>query len=184
MQWQSEEEGLGERKLIVWLYKTVLREFICDEITYLRPGEIIVTDGALKITTVLGSCVSVCLFDKDRRIAGMNHYMMPRKQAGDTLIHKYGDTSLEDMLKKMIILGARQEKVEAWIFGGSSMFIKKVKGFNIGEQNILVAQSFLQQYSIPMRNSETGGITGRKVVFDTSAGVISCELLTKSLLQK
>jgi chemotaxis protein CheD len=156
-------------------------EYIGNEFTYLLPGELIVTAGALKISTVLGSCVAVCLYDREKGIAGMNHYMLPYNKSNDPNIFRYGDTSLEEMLVQMINTGARKFNLAARIYGGSSMFMDtgSISCFNIGEQNVEVAIKFLKDKEISVKSVETGGKKGRKVVFDTSAGVISSNVLTE-----
>ncbi len=159
-----------------------MREYIGNEFTYLLPGELIVTSKPLKITTTLGSCVSVCLFDQERGIAAMNHYMLPRyNNEKDKNIFRYGDSSLEYMLEKMIRTGAIKEKIVARVFGGSSMFINPASNLNVGAQNIEIALNFLKNNRIRINATEIGGESGRKVVFDTSAGVISCNLLISSI---
>jgi chemotaxis protein CheD len=152
-------------------------EYIGNEFTYLLPGELIVTGDALKISTILGSCVAVCFFDRDRRIAGMNHYMLPINKNDDPNRFRYGDTSLEYMLNQMLKIGAQKNKILARVYGGSSMFMNTGPSFNIGELNVEVAMKFLKDTDIPIKSIETGGKTGRKIVFDTSAGVISSNFL-------
>ena len=61
---------------------------------FLYPGQLVVTKDAMEITTILGSCVSVCLFDPIRRIAGMNHFLLPVNDKYKSDIEKYGDTSM------------------------------------------------------------------------------------------
>jgi chemotaxis protein CheD len=159
-----------------------MTEYIGNEFTYLLPGELIVTSEAMKISTILGSCVSVCLYDRERRISGMNHYMFAYcKNDDDDNIFRYGDASLEYMLRKMLKLGAVKEKIVSRVYGGSSMFKDTGAGFNIGAQNIEVAMTFLKNYGILINATETGGKTGRKVVFDTSAGMVSSNLLKSNV---
>ena len=56
------------------------REFQVDAVKIL-PGQYhAARTGA--ITTVLGSCVSTCLWDPVERIGGMNHFMLPGDAAG------------------------------------------------------------------------------------------------------
>lgn len=154
-----------------------MREFIGNEITYLLPGELIVTDQPMKISTVLGSCISVCMYYRNTQIAGMNHYIMPLNSNNDSNILRYGNTSLAEMLKRMNYYGAKTNKIEAYVFGGSAMFAKGSNTFRVGERNTEIALCFLKAHSIYIHNIETGGVTGRKIVFDTSAGVISSNLL-------
>src|SRR5205085_2681480 len=41
------------------------------------PGEYYATDKDMALVTVLGSCVSACLRDRESGIGGMNHFMLP-----------------------------------------------------------------------------------------------------------
>ncbi|MBN1145346.1 MAG: chemotaxis protein CheD [Bacteroidales bacterium] len=156
-----------------------MAEFIGNEFTYLLPGELIVSVEPLKISTVLGSCVAVCMYDRDRNVAGMNHYMLPFNKSNDPNQFKFGDTSLSYMLSQMMKLGAQKNKIISRVYGGGSMFTNTGPSFNIGKQNIDIALKFLKENEIIINAIETGGKTGRKVIFDTSAGVISSYLLNE-----
>ena len=59
------------------------------------------------------------------------------------------------------------------------MFSKVGPSFNIGQQNVEMALKFLQNNDFIPKSVETGGTSGRKVIFDTSAGVISSYLLNE-----
>jgi chemotaxis protein CheD len=152
-------------------------EYICNEITYLLPGEVIVTAEPMKISTVLGSCVAVCLYDRERKIGGMNHYMMPYYKKDDDQLLKYGDTSLKELLDGMIRAGARKNRLVARIYGGGSVLRIENATINVAEKNIRVAYDFVNEHNLVVNSVEVGGCKGRKVVFDTLAGVISCSFL-------
>jgi chemotaxis protein CheD len=154
-----------------------MTSFIGNEITYLLPGQLIVTGEALKISTILGSCVSVCLYDPHYKISGMNHYLLPLKKDRSDNRFRFGDISLEYMLEEIMKMGAKRINLFSYVFGGSSMFVNSPNNYNIGRQNIEVALKFLELHNIPVKQSDTGGDKGRKVVFDTSAGIISCIFL-------
>jgi chemotaxis protein CheD len=154
-----------------------MAEYICNEITYLLPGEVIVTTDPMKISTVLGSCVAVCLYDRERKIGGMNHYMMPYCKKEDNQPLKYGDTSLKELLDSMVRAGARKNKLVARIYGGGSVLRIENATINVAERNIRVAYEFIKEHNLIVNSVEVGGHQGRKVVFDTLAGVISCSFL-------
>ncbi len=156
-----------------------MTEYIGNEFTYLLPGDLVVTTEQIKLITVLGSCVAVCMFDRERKVAGMNHYMLPVNKANDPNLFKYGDTSLSHMLNQMIKLGAQKGNIICRVYGGGSMFSKVGPSFNIGQQNVEMALKFLQNNDFIPKSVETGGTSGRKVIFDTSAGVISSYLLNE-----
>lgn len=156
-----------------------MKQFIGNELTFLLPGEMIVTSQAMKISSILGSCVSVCLFSPEGNVAGMNHFMLPYNPRNDSNRLRYGDTSIEDMIHKMIRTGALYKNISAQIYGGSSMFINSDNGFRIGEKNIKSALKSLEKLEIPIIFKETGGNTGRRVIFDTSAGIITSMMIGK-----
>ena len=151
--------------------------YIGNEITYMLPGQLIVTGEPLKISTILGSCVSVCLYDPHQKISGMNHYLLPMKKDRDDNRFRFGDVSLEYMLEEIMSMGAKKRNLFSHVYGGSSMFGNSPHNYNIGRQNIDVAIEFLEFHNIPVIQSDTGGDKGRKVTFDTSAGIISCTFL-------
>jgi chemotaxis protein CheD len=103
---------------------------------FLYPGQLVVTKDKLEISTILGSCVSVCLFDPVRQIAGMNHFLLPVNDKINSEIEKYGDTSLEFMLGKMVIMGSDQKDIVAHIYGGGEVLTYKNLNFNIGKSLI------------------------------------------------
>jgi chemotaxis protein CheD len=154
------------------------QEYIGNEYTFLLPGELIVTGECLKVSTILGSCVSVCLFDEVHKIAGMNHYLLPINKQKDSNQFRYGDESLEYMLNQMLSMGSVLSHIKAGLYGGSSMFEKTFYSYNVGQQNIEVGKRFLETKGILIKEAETGGTLGRKIIFDTNTGTISSSLLT------
>jgi chemotaxis protein CheD len=73
----------------------------------------------------------------------------------------------------MLDMGANKKNITASIFGGSSMFGDIILSYNIGQQNIELANTFIKEHGFFVRLVETGGSLGRKVVFDTSSGIIN-----------
>ena len=68
------------------------REFQVPAVKIL-PGQYHAARGQGAITTVLGSCVSTCLWDPVERIGGMNHFMLP----GDAASADDGDARLANI---------------------------------------------------------------------------------------
>jgi chemotaxis protein CheD len=154
-----------------------MTNFIGNEITYLLPGQLIVSKKPLKISTILGSCISVCLFDPILKHSGMNHYLMPLRNHMTDNPFRYGDTSLSNMLFEIIKMGSKKEDLHSYVYGGSSMFTSFPYNFNIGKKNIEIAFDFLEAHKIRVIQSNIGGEKGRKIIFDTSAGTVSCSYL-------
>jgi chemotaxis protein CheD len=90
---------------------------------------------------------------------------------------RFGDVSLVYMLEEIMSMGAKKRDLFSHVYGGSSMFVNSPHNYNIGRKNIDIAFEFLEFHNIPVKQSDTGGDKGRKVTFDTSAGIISCVFL-------
>ena len=139
------------------------------------PGEYYVADDDVVITTLLGSCVSACLYDPQNRIVGMNHFLLScRHYAQDmpvciTDAGRYGIHSMELLLNAMWNRGARRGNLKAKVFGGSSLLNSAAKPHGnyqaVGDVNIRFILEFLQNEKIPLVASDLGGNVGRVIHF-------------------
>ena len=85
---------------------------------YLPPGLLYAAATPGAVTTVLGSCVAVCLFDHTRRAGGINHFLLPYWNGDGLASPKYANIALPKLLEKMIELGCRRQNLRAKLFGG------------------------------------------------------------------
>ncbi len=136
----------------------------------LRPGFIYMTDRSIAISTVLGSSVSICLFDKKRKIGGMNHFLYPDSKTTDRSTPRYGDIATLALARMMRDNGSKSKHLEAQIFGGAHN--PDVSAVNIGQKNITCARRILKKLKIKVISEDVGGEVGRKIIFNTS----SCEI--------
>jgi chemotaxis protein CheD len=135
------------------------------------------------ISTVLGSCVAVCLWDKRTGISAMNHYLLPGSpddHSGDT---NRGFLSISLLIRSLKNRKVNLEDVEAKIFGGSNSLYKKNDVYKIGDRNVAMAFELLKQYGITIVAHHVGGERGRKIVFNTSTGKVRMRLLNKSTVE-
>ena len=137
---------------------------------YLYPGELIATSDPSVISTVLGSCVSVCLLDPVTRSGGANHFLLPHLTRGDGSSCRFGRTAMEMLVARMLALGCRKRNLTARVFGGASQFEVSGGRTSIGSQNVQLATRFLEEEEIPILVQEVGGSRGRKLAFNTETG--------------
>ncbi len=88
---------------------------------YLYPSAIIVSSRPTIIKTVLGSCVSVCMYDTKKKIGGINHFMLPFWRGDELSSPKFGNVAMERLLEKMLHIGASKESLIAKVFGGARL---------------------------------------------------------------
>lgn len=139
---------------------------------FLYPGTIFVSAVECQISTVLGSCVAVCLWDRVTCIGGMNHIMLPLWNGEGLATPKYGNIAMEKLLNKMISLGCRRENMQAKVFGGANVSGTGLEAFMIGDRNIILAVDMLWEYGIQIVARDVGGRVGRKIIMNSATGVV------------
>ena len=132
-------------------------------------GTLTVERKPSEITTVLGSCVAVCLWDPRLGIGGMNHFKAPLVPSKRTPSNIYGEVAIKNLIKSMIRKGSQKNDLRATLFGGGAV-IETLKWMNVGKDNIEFAQSALKQEGIPVMSSSIGKHMGRRVTFNTHDG--------------
>ncbi|MGN0675035.1 MAG: chemotaxis protein CheD [Oscillospiraceae bacterium] len=134
------------------------------------------------ITYALGSCVGICLYDSEKKIAGMAHIMLPlSKEAAQGVDNKrrYADTGIMELIQTMNLQGASTSRLTAKIAGGAQMFSVNSAVFNIGERNVAAVKRILAAYKIKIVAEETGSNFGRTVLFHADTGVMEVRAATK-----
>ncbi|MBN2656244.1 MAG: hypothetical protein JXR86_04230 [Spirochaetales bacterium] len=143
-------------------------------------GEYYISSSGEVISTVLGSCIAVCLYDPVNRIGGMNHFMLPsgsqESMISNSMIEKeklteqsmrYGITAMEVLIGEMQKRGAERIHLKAKIFGGGKVINKNMTGTTVGDKNIGFARAYLKMEKIPIESENVGDTWGRKIFFLT-----------------
>ena len=133
--------------------------------------------GASDLLTLgLGSCVAIMLYDKETRIGGMAHVLLPsRSLARDaTNPAKFPETAVPLLVQRMTQLGADPRRMVAKLAGGASMFAALMTPGTIqmGERNIVASRNALRDAAIPIVAEAVGGGQGRSVRFHLADGSI------------
>lgn len=139
---------------------------------YLHPGIIFVSAQPHLVTTVLGSCIAVCLWDPHACIGGINHYLLPLWNGEGLPTPRYGNIAIPLLIDKLKEHGCLPSRLVAKIFGGATMWGGNETVFSVGERNASFAYRFLAEQNISILGADIGGDSGRKVIFDTGSGVV------------
>jgi chemotaxis protein CheD len=124
------------------------------------------------VSTVLGSCVAICLWDSHLEIGGINHYMLALWNGEGLPTPKYGNIAINNLLRRMTDRGRSKERFVAKIFGGANVIGTRQGPDTIGDRNIAIAREMLAQEKIPITAADVGGDFGRKIVYNTRTGVV------------
>jgi chemotaxis protein CheD len=130
------------------------------------PGEYFVHHEDLLIMTTLGSCIAACLWDRNARIGGMNHFMLP-EGAGES--GRYGSYAMELLINEMMKRGASRMSMEAKVFGGGQV-IGGMSSMNVGERNTNFVIDYLKTERIPIMSKDVLDVYPRKVCFLPASG--------------
>jgi chemotaxis protein CheD len=143
------------------------------------PGEYFVHHEDVLIMTTLGSCIAACLWDRERRIGGMNHFMLP--DAGGTGADggRYGSYAMELLINEMMKRGASRLTLEAKVFGGGAV-ISGMNTINVGERNTSFVLDYLKTERIPVVSKDVLDIYPRKVCFFPGSGKAMVKRLASS----
>jgi chemotaxis protein CheD len=131
-------------------------------------GEVAASAEALVVTTLLGSCVAVCLFDAVSETGGMNHILLPGSCA-QTRSARFGLQAMEMLINDLMRLGADRRRFVAKAFGGANV----IPGFQsptVGDRNNQFVREFLAAEKIPLVAQRLGGCHAVQVNFHTGTG--------------
>ena len=132
------------------------------------PGEYFVHDEDIAIMTTLGSCIAACLWDRERKVGGMNHFMLPEGSGlGDS--GRYGSYAMELLINELIKRGASRTTMEAKVFGRGAV-ISGMTSINVGERNTQFVLDYLKTERIAVVSKDVLDIYPRKVCFLPASG--------------
>jgi len=146
-----------------------------ERIAIVQGEHAVVTRPNVVVTTVLGSCVAVCLQDSVAKVGGMNHYLLGEPIANhriqDRNLLSYGIHAMELLINEMMKLGAVRSRMRAHLYGGSNM----IAGLgSIGTSNSEFAKRFVETEGIAITHIDVGGSHARRVEFQPYEGRSRC----------
>ncbi len=151
---------------------------------YVPPGGFSIARMPTAISTILGSCVSVCLWDPERSVGGLNHFLLPHWVEGGGDSWRYGNAAIEGLIDAVVASGARESGLRAKVFGGARVLAAFAgsggagrPGGHLGGRNVEIAQQTLARRAIPIVALAVGGERGRKLIFHTDDGSAWVKLL-------
>ena len=157
-------------------------------IVTIYPGEYFTSFGEEYISTVLGSCVSVALYDKNLQVGGLNHFMLAYDGKGDRdtdeAAGRFGEYAMELLINDLLKKGASRQRLTAKVFGGSNVLGSGTSSkLQVGENNIKFVFEYLKSEKIPVVSSNTGGDKPRKIFYDPKSSKIWLKHIKNSTMR-
>ncbi|MCP4180118.1 MAG: chemotaxis protein CheD [bacterium] len=170
------------------MYKKLDRKLNKYVIT-IYPGEMYISTEHEILSTVLGSCIAVCLYDTIKKIGGMNHFVLPvsslennklfvdssciKKEQLSEESMRYGITAMDTLIAEMQKKGATRLNLVAKIFGGGNVLTRGGSTRqSVGDKNIDFARAYLKMEKIKISKEDVGRDFGRKIFFMTEKGSV------------
>ena len=134
------------------------------------------------ITTLgLGSCIGAVLYDPNKKICGMVHFMLPDSTAirNNDNIAKFADTGIKELISRLEKMGLNKSSLVAKIAGGAQMFAFNTNNnmLQVGARNAEAARNILRGLGIRIVAEDTGENYGRTIEFYPETS----ELLIKAI---
>ena len=139
-------------------------------IAKILPGEFYVTREHEMISTLLGSCIAVCLRDPVYGVGGMNHFKLPAPQGTqqDAQDANYGLYAMELLINAILKAGGKRQHLEARVYGGGNVL--KAIDNNIGQKNIDFVMAFLRKEKIHVASKDVGHDAAQQIYFHPISG--------------
>ena len=142
----------------------------------IRMGEMSVAGDGEELRTLLGSCIGLALYDRQRKVGGLAHIVLPSTHGATVLPGKSVDKAIPTLIKDIEQLVGSELKLTAKIAGGASMFSTTVAA-NIGLRNIEACEQLLGELGIPIVAKHCGGKQGRRMSLNTANGKVVIEIV-------
>ena len=148
----------------------------------LLPGQFFVGGARDCITTVVGACLTVCLYDAGAGCGGMLQLLLPAPQgrasayveAGFDAIEREAFVRMEALVGCVERAGGRREHIVAKLFGAA--VIDPVMSESARETLRLV-RDYLRTANIREESADTGLLQARKVMFYPAEGRVRLKKL-------
>ena len=134
---------------------------------FLKPGYIYISRIPALISTVLGSCVAVSIWDRKREYGGMSHFLYPLVQNPAQATAQYGNVAVKALLRLLLEEGSQKGDLEAQIFGGAHLPEGLKEAVEVSRLNISIGREVLTRNEVAIVSEDVGGTKGRKLIYNT-----------------
>jgi chemotaxis protein CheD len=158
-------------------------------VVFLRAGEMHITARPELVVTLLGSCLSVTMFNRRTKLGGICHSILPQCDRRTQCVEdchvafKYVDCSIRTMLHLFERHRVKRNEIEVKCFGGANMFSRHAQASGsifIGQQNIQTAKQITRSEGLNILAMDVGGLQGRKLFFYSDTGEVYLKRLLKA----
>lgn len=148
----------------------------------LRMGELAAARDGGVLRTLLGSCIGLALYDERRAVGGLAHIVLAEAPGSTEQPGRYVDTAIPALLREMEALAGASLRPTARMAGGANMFQTKVTDA-VGKRNIEACERLLDAHGVPLVGRHCGGVKGRRMMLDSTSGVVTIEVVGADVIE-
>jgi chemotaxis protein CheD len=130
---------------------------------------------AMRLNTLLGSCVSVILWHPSLRSGGMSHSLLPSRSAQADVKEidgRYCVDAINLFRQELARVNLPAQQFHTYIVGGANMFANSKGPMLIGDRNVEVTRICLKEAGFYVRAEHVSGNKYRKVELDLDTGSV------------
>ena len=125
------------------------------------------------LSTVLGSCISACIYDPKTKRGGMNHFMLPKSDSGtwggNSAGMRFGNFAMEVLINEILTLGRKRTDLELKIFGGGQI-MGDIMG--VGYKNIAFINDYIRSENLHVTQKSLGERFARRLFYFPATGSV------------
>jgi chemotaxis protein CheD len=152
-----------------------------ENLHVLKPGEYYATSSDKIVGTVTGSSVVVCLYDREKKIGGMCHFIIPGTIGTKGLvadeIARFGVSNMEFLLGELVKLGVDRKDLRAKVYGSGQMGSGDQRITDILKGNIQFIEQYFKMENIVIEDEDLGGAVRKKIIFQPNTGTVRKEAI-------
>ncbi|MFC1523560.1 chemotaxis protein CheD [Thermodesulfobacteriota bacterium] len=157
---------------------------------FLKPAELWIGTEPVEITTLLGSCVAVTMYNKRFGLAAICHATLPEISPDescndDTERFKFVRCVIPWMHENFNTRGVKPNEIDVKLFGGATQLTQnnhRFQGHSIGIKNIKLAKELIRQEGLKLSSVNVGGSKGRKIKFISKTGQVLLKYIDNTAL--
>ena len=150
-------------------------------------GDFFASREPMSLSTVVGSCIAVCLIDPRAKVGGMNHFMLPAPGHGRNPTHdraRFGVHAMDLLMGAMLKAGADRRVLVAKIFGGAHVLRVPESEESIPRRNVRFIEEFMHVEGFRVLSCDVGGYLPRRLRFHTETGKVYVQRLGDKALHQ
>ncbi len=147
-------------------------------VTKVYSGDCCVTDKRDEMmVTILGSCVSACIRDKEKGIGGMNHFLLPDSKDENNVSTRFGAHAMEELINGILKRGGNKNNLEIKLFGGANVIESSAK---VGDRNCEFVKNYLLKEGLLCTTQDLGGEQPRRIHYYPATGRVMMRRIEKA----